>query len=163
MSLLRHGLMRIKLLHHCTVSVLLLKDSWFNTDSADQRLHDEPGVFLYHPLKQQNISWTDSSRVDKKNSRFILQSLLMICWISVWFIILEDICSACSAGIWEQKKLNYTLYFLCLFSSCSECSTALWKYSQYQFIKLCSTNNYLEEFWRDLGLASWLQCVLAYS
>lgn len=52
-----------------------------------------------------------------------------------WSFCIKDICSACSAGIWEQKKLNYTLYFLCLFSSCSGCSTALWECSQYQFQK----------------------------
>lgn len=113
---------------------------------------------------------------------------LMICWISVWFILyhqewdlqskvhiildhfaLKLLLSACSAGIWEQKKLNHTLYFLLLFvqDAALHCGGAHSIRSKRKapagsFSRNLKVFLYKELFGRDLGLASWLLCVLDY-
>lgn len=104
----------------------------------------------YHPLKRQNFYWTDSSRADMKNTRFILQSndLLNQCLIH-----------SLPSGVRLTKQSSHHSWSFCikvtfkrlfcwylraeeaeshsLFSPfiCSGCSTALWRRSQYQVQK----------------------------
>ncbi len=107
--------------------------------------------FSDHPLKQQNIYWTDSSGWYEKHpvhlavSNDLLNQGLIhylpsgVRLQSKVHIILDHFALKIFAVLVllasESRRSWITLYFLCLFSSCSGFSTALWKCSQYQFQK----------------------------